>query len=398
MSKLQADKLHQLRKIYAPLINNLFDNIDYKELNNTYKKHKDEIILTIIALFNSMPDSPSRADLFKYNRYKKLTSKLKNIIGKLGLEEIKLLNSAIKGITNDHNALWNNTHYSNRIKNNKNAMLNTILDKVAFGLNLNKNLNEITKDIKVTVDTNLNKAISLANTEIIAYNNMALIEQYKKDNIKEVVWISVKDEKVCPICTDLDGTIFNIDEAPIQAHPNCRCILSVVDEDLKELTEYQKVLGEEAPKTLKEFKDMKYNDSDKWNNLKEYYKYKIDNPSSDKNYFKINNELSLLKEQGLINKEIGTAVKPEIISYKSIHKHALNRMKKRNVSEDEAKGYMYNARIMFKQSNGDKFAYYSNDGSSTIVKSEELMVTVFPKSWFDDGANKILEVLDRYGV
>ena len=44
--------------------------------------------------------------------------------------------------------------------------------------------------------------------------------------------------------------------------------------DKKTFQKYKEILGDEAPKTLEEFQDLKYNNSKKWNELKSDYRYK----------------------------------------------------------------------------------------------------------------------------
>ena len=42
--------------------------------------------------------------------------------------------------------------------------------------------------------------------------------------------------------------------------------------DRKQFNKYKEVLGKESPKTLKDFKDIKYNNINEWNNLKAQYR------------------------------------------------------------------------------------------------------------------------------
>ena len=51
----------------------------------------------------------------------------------------------------------------------------------------------------------------------------------------------------------------------------------------------------------------------------------------------------------MVNKDIGTVVKPISVEDNDIHKHELKRMKQRDVSEDDAKSYRDNARVLFKK-------------------------------------------------
>lgn len=43
--------------------------------------------------------------------------------------------------------------------------------------------------------------------------------------VTKVKWVAENDYKTCNECKELDGEIFEIDEAPGKAHHNCRCIL-----------------------------------------------------------------------------------------------------------------------------------------------------------------------------
>lgn len=56
------------------------------------------------------------------------------------------------------------------------------------------------------------------------------IETYKGAGVKKVQWVAEDDSKTCGVCKELDGEIFNIDEAPPKQHYNCRCYLIPVKE------------------------------------------------------------------------------------------------------------------------------------------------------------------------
>lgn len=58
--------------------------------------------------------------------------------------------------------------------------------------------------------------------------NMASNLAYKKAGIKQLIWYTRQDERVCATCGELHGQVFNVDRVPtIPAHPHCRCRLVI---------------------------------------------------------------------------------------------------------------------------------------------------------------------------
>ena len=46
--------------------------------------------------------------------------------------------------------------------------------------------------------------------------------------VEKVQWVAEQDFRTCGVCMELDGEIFNIDEAPDKQHYYCRCYLKAV--------------------------------------------------------------------------------------------------------------------------------------------------------------------------
>ena len=133
------------------------------------------------------------------------------------------------------------------------------------------------------------------------------------------VWSTANDEMVCPYCGGLEGTVIDLDDKfqvtngkrssfalTPPAHPNCRCAFEVREvaslipdpnnpgkynvrpeeladrgvmdmsrnpyADIKQFENYQRVMGDEAPKTLEEFIRIKYTDTRKYGSLKHTYR------------------------------------------------------------------------------------------------------------------------------
>lgn len=51
------------------------------------------------------------------------------------------------------------------------------------------------------------------------------IRAFKDADIKKVMWMTERDERVCDECGPLDGEIFDIDKIPPKPHWGCRCVL-----------------------------------------------------------------------------------------------------------------------------------------------------------------------------
>lgn len=60
--------------------------------------------------------------------------------------------------------------------------------------------------------------------------DMAMLQAYQDAGVKKVKWLTMKDEKTCADCKDLDGKEFLINEVPDKPHPRCRCRIVPVKE------------------------------------------------------------------------------------------------------------------------------------------------------------------------
>lgn len=46
---------------------------------------------------------------------------------------------------------------------------------------------------------------------------------YKDTGVEKVIWVSEKDDRVCGVCNELDGMVFDLGKAPAKQHWQCRC-------------------------------------------------------------------------------------------------------------------------------------------------------------------------------
>ena len=64
----------------------------------------------------------------------------------------------------------------------------------------------------------------IARTEVLRAHNMGRLKFHQHVGIKKLEWMTMGDERTCPVCGPLNGKTFPVDKFPGQpAHPFCRC-------------------------------------------------------------------------------------------------------------------------------------------------------------------------------
>ena len=53
---------------------------------------------------------------------------------------------------------------------------------------------------------------------------------YEDVGVQKVMWVAEKDHRTCGVCSELDGEVFELKDAPPKQHINCRCYLIPVKE------------------------------------------------------------------------------------------------------------------------------------------------------------------------
>ena len=109
---------------------------------------------------------------------------------------------------------------------------------VTQGVLTGKSIPEVARDIgrvvkdpeafrkagKTVFKTAQRRATVIARTETLRAHNEGRKVFYREVGVKKVKWLTASDRRVCEICRNLDGKVFEIDEAPgPPAHPLCRC-------------------------------------------------------------------------------------------------------------------------------------------------------------------------------
>ena len=228
---------------------------------------------------------------------------------------------------------WSGKNYSNRIWDNTNALAESLKDEMLMGVLTNKTEKEMADTIMNKFTVGAYQARRLIQTESAAMTAFADQQAFKDAGIEKEMFIAVHDSRTSQICQHRDRSIVEIAKAKVGVnvpplHPNCRSHMipyiegvtdamkkrqrnpvtnkdEVVDvsenydqwlkrqqeehgvdtvnsfmektknasSDRKQYNKYIDVLGKEnMPTSLSKFQDMKYNDVEKFNDLKLHFK------------------------------------------------------------------------------------------------------------------------------
>ena len=158
--------------------------------------------------------------------------------------------------------------------------------------------------------------------------------------------------------------------------------------DRKQLAQYQEVLKSKAPKTLAGFQNLKYNEPEEWDQLKDRYRYKNRVPEATENDYQT---YTIIKATGILG---SVRVPPHPIDYEALKfrdSHAGNH----GATLDEAKTCIKNAKFSLsrKRWDGVSFNYYSEDGAAYVDITKEFIKTAYSKKDFDPQTKKAMEAI-----
>lgn len=98
---------------------------------------------------------------------------------------------------------------------------------ISEGARTGKNVREISREIVRQVEgIDIERAITMINTETMKAVNSDLRDRYAKAGIKKLERLVSLDENTCDKCAAIDGKIFTIEQAAAidaKAHEGCRC-------------------------------------------------------------------------------------------------------------------------------------------------------------------------------
>ena len=196
---------------------------------------------------------------------------------------------------------------------------------------------------------------------------------------------------------DLRGRVAPRDRSVMRNFP--KEMIENADRDIKQYERYKDVLGKDAG-SLANFGWIKYNDSEGWKYLEGLKGYLEKYPTSDKRYYDAGERL---KGLGIKKGVVLPPVQKQAFILPEGEKdpyHIMNRMLERNITDDDVRAYMKNAKVMLSQWGGQRQCFISDEGMCVIAKSGDKWIykTVWSKYDFDEESERIMEVLKSVGL
>lgn len=235
-----------------------------KQIQAYYSKAMRRIIAEFEAtydkLLNTAKDGkpPTVADLYKLDKYWQLQGQLRAELQKMGDKETVLLAEQFeKTFQNVYNSLalpsqkqfsqmskenvkqmisqiWcaDGKSWSQRVWNDTERLQQSLNDRLIDCVITGKKTTQLNKFLQEEFNVSYNRADTIIRTEIAHIQTQAARQRYKDYGIREVEIYADTDNRTCPICSQLDGKRYGVDDAlPIPAHPRCRCcVVPVVEQ------------------------------------------------------------------------------------------------------------------------------------------------------------------------
>ena len=207
---------------------------------------------------------------------------------------------------------WLGSEFSSRIWADKDKLTRELMQTLSRGFVRGDSLDRMTKEFAQRMGVSESRAATLIHTESAHTAAEAAEQGYRETGVQSYRFEAALDLKTCAVCGALDQREFPLAEHETginypPLHPRCRCTTVPVTEfrigskraarnpatgkteyvekkltyeewrkkyveenaDKNEWEEYQRILGEKAPKTLEEFRNIKYTESKKWGMMME---------------------------------------------------------------------------------------------------------------------------------
>ncbi|EJE7236793.1 minor capsid protein [Clostridium sporogenes] len=225
-------------------IEGLYDeaNEQLKEVYKEQKQNRDELLreIALIMLTYTIIDGlMSLKSKNKRNEYKSLsklittatqgqkatqTRVINNILGNTVKNTFNFYsyNASLKDVKKIIENNFKGKHFSRRVWDNEKKVAEHLHRQVKNFLDGKVNVNQIKKDIEKTFNSNAYEARRLVEAEVNRCEDEAFKKFCKETGVKKVRRNEVLDRRTCSECADLDGKIYDLNDAPGTVHPLCR--------------------------------------------------------------------------------------------------------------------------------------------------------------------------------
>lgn len=356
-------------------------------------------------------------------------------------------------------AKWHGKRFSERIWEDTDRLAAKSQELITKALMTGESNTKTSRKLADLFEAEKYHATTLVRTETAHIHAKADLKAYSDLGIEEYKYLATLDYKTCSRCQPLDGMVFKRSEAKEGVnfptmHPRCRCTTTVnmdyksrrarnpltgkneiVDGSLTyndwingltteeknaldiarkkdsnraadkvQYEKYKNVLGTKVVgRSFDKWQNTKYNDKKKWADLKGFYGYKSNNPSVERKHYDLYNALH---SKGLIKGKVVPLEQYPVNILEDIGKkdpaHIMKRMKERNITDDDIRGYVKNAVFCEAQFKDTRRVFYSDEGVAVLTQTEKydnidwIVKTAWSKDDFTENNRKILEVAKKY--
>lgn len=154
---------------------------------------------------------------------------------KLGDVDVKLGVGSPEQVMRAARENWQHSDFSDRIWADKDKLIQEAREVIEEGFARNKGAMDMATDLMTRMNVSHSNALRLVRTEFNHLSNQAALAEYKANGVKKYKFVAAIDNRTCSVCHELNGKVFNIDEARVGVnfppiHPNCRSVtVPVID-------------------------------------------------------------------------------------------------------------------------------------------------------------------------
>lgn len=138
-------------------------------------------------------------------------------------------NSKLKDVQKIINDNFKGKHFSKRVWDNETETAKHLHKQVDNFLQGKVNVNQIKKDLERTFNNNAYEVRRLVETEVNRVEDESFRRFCRETGVTKVKRNEILDSKICSQCAELDGQIYNLDNAPGVVHPLCRGFNTILE-------------------------------------------------------------------------------------------------------------------------------------------------------------------------